>query len=369
LANDLSEHSIRLVELERRRDELLNRWSTSGPVKGRIPTTQEKEDTPQEKEDTSKGRIQPFEASKMVHATPTGVLTSDSHTVAKDHPEVTDLGDTLHTPAAREDLQSFSRLDKETYRAEEWFANTTTKDLARSNLLEDLSPILERGARSELEREIEHEMDRLVDITEESRCFGEIKDILDELNSIANVFRGEIKIMARAVQDHKPSQLYEQMDDKMVKETDDNGKAKAAEVDEHAQAAVLERTRNKETSYKYQRVVSTLERRKRDIDDLSSEANRVYKGVGQHQTPANARMLIFNRFVTFWISSKSKQVSRKRILRAKKPKRLHSRDRLYCCSPLSRSLSCVIICASLCVEALLMCTNSYLYHLLPPSIA
>jgi uncharacterized protein (DUF2344 family) len=43
---------------------------------------------------------------------------------------------------------------------------------------------------------MELEMNKLVDITRETECLKEIKDILDELNSISSVFKQQVKIVS-----------------------------------------------------------------------------------------------------------------------------------------------------------------------------
>ena len=68
-------------------------------------------------------------------------------------------------------------------------------DVSTEKLPSDLTDALQQGRVSEMEHLIEKEMDALVDITDESECLKEIKDVLDELNSISHVFERQIGVV------------------------------------------------------------------------------------------------------------------------------------------------------------------------------
>lgn len=94
----------------------------------------------------------------------------------------------------------------------------------------------------------------LIDIKEETQCLKEIKDIMDELNSISNVFKQQIQVIN----------------------------------------VMIENTKNAEdTTGKYKSVSTSLEKRLKDINDLEQRASLVSQDVSsKYCSDARSR---FNR--------------------------------------------------------------------------
>jgi hypothetical protein len=106
---------------------------------------------------------------------------------------------------------------------------------------------------------IEYEINALADITEETACLKEIKDILDELNSISYIFGQQIAVVESMVDE---ASLLKQVQER-------NQQFKPNSIDGSPEDMDL----------KYQQVLKTLMRRNKDIESLKTSAYSVYKDV------------------------------------------------------------------------------------------
>lgn len=134
----------------------------------------------------------------------------------------------------------------------------------------DLVKVLRETSLPAIELQIELEMSKLVDITEETKCMKEIKDILDELNSISHVFKQQLKIV-RAMKVDLSSENAEAA-------TSAKGKDQSP-VDIGLNLGDFGEVKNKPKVLQYSQLYRTLKDRDRDIEDLKIEATRVYKEV------------------------------------------------------------------------------------------
>jgi hypothetical protein len=99
-------------------------------------------------------------------------------------------------------------------------------------------------------------MNALVDITKETVCLKEIKDILDELNSVSYIFGQQITVVESIIDEVSLLKKIQERD--KTNNTDTN----------------LEND-----ALKYQQVLKTLKRRNKDIEGLKTNAYKVYKDV------------------------------------------------------------------------------------------
>ena len=82
-----------------------------------------------------------------------------------------------------------------------WFKDKLVIDFMVQDVLSDLKEVLANSSISELENKIETEMNSLVKITRETKVLTEIKDIMDELNTISYNFQQQAKIVNAMVED------------------------------------------------------------------------------------------------------------------------------------------------------------------------
>lgn len=153
---------------------------------------------------------------------------------------------------------------------------------------------------SEVEHLIDEKLRAISDITEETACLKEIKDVLDELNSVAHVFRQQIAVVKMMVDDvgmqkrnesrgkpYAPSSdpaARNSSKDMRISAAADTGRAAGPASKDGAPPAggqdpsVPEHSLE-DTEGMYKHMLTTLERRLGDIESLDAKAYRVYKDV------------------------------------------------------------------------------------------
>ena len=180
-------------------------------------------------------------------------------------------------------------LSQEDRKAADYFEDTMKQDLEPYDPLEGLSEILDMGNRMKIDNEIEKELNALVNITAESDSLKEIKDILDELNSISHVFQQQLKIVSEVVASYAPSKSTSHsngLDSPSIqfwagKDGDDDlskGKESTTSGERDGDDEAKQDT-TEDIWYKYDQVLSILRRREQDIAILKGEADRVYHAV------------------------------------------------------------------------------------------
>lgn len=202
--------------------------------------------------------------------------------------------------AQPQNSKSLSQEDQEAAEWADWFTSKTKQDLKHSNPLKDLSGILESGTSLGIGREIEKEMNALVNVTAENDSLKEIKDILDELNSLSHVFQQQVKIMNDVVASNTPSKSTSHPNDlnnptrrplTKYEGDDDFSKAKEKNSSEGLDGAPeVKQDTAKDVRDKYALVLSTLCRREQDIENLKMKAERVYDAVSLHNLYFRFRM-------------------------------------------------------------------------------
>jgi hypothetical protein len=158
----------------------------------------------------------------------------------------------------------------------------------------------------ELERQTDLLLRAMTDITRETACLKEIKDVSDELNSVANVFRQQIAVVNLMVNDIAVQKRNEGRN-KGCNESHVSSKAnnpKTSKDENHDDAEDtrantsnrdrLDKKLQANTDYRnyvesyedmeimYKSTLAVLERRLGDIESLSAKAFAVYKDVGLH---------------------------------------------------------------------------------------
>jgi hypothetical protein len=188
--------------------------------------------------------------------------------------------------------------------SEQWSRFSEPTGLAELSTDEfpDLSEALRKGTIPEIELLIEHEMNDLVDITKETECMKEIKDILDELNIIASIFKQQLKIVKAMINDHRdpnnPQFLFgQQTTSKKGKEIE------SSEMDDISPGDV------KNTESKYKRLYETLKGREQDIDALKIEGTRIYEAVSLNSFTAKTQLTYNCPKICDLLDLKQKQAS------------------------------------------------------------
>jgi hypothetical protein len=198
----------------------------------------------------------------------------------------------------------------------------------------DLSEALRKGTIPEIELLIEHEINELVNITSETECMKEIKDILDELNIISSIFKQQLKIVNAMGEDHTDASSATEVS---IGQQASGGKGKEIETPE-VQKIIQEYVEHSGTKYK--KLYQTLKGREQDIEALKTEATRVYQAVSPDFSSCDDTLSTYVlRFAICWISSKNKLVSLKPTQRVKKPKSQLDKGKPYSCSQSSPSYS------------------------------
>jgi hypothetical protein len=117
-------------------------------------------------------------------------------------------------------------------------------------------------------------MNALADITKETVCLKEIKDILDELNSVSYIFRQQITVVESMVDEAL-----------LLKEVQERNRKFTNPLSNGNNLALGSTKSSEDVELKYQQVLMTLIRRNKDIENLKTYAYTVYKDVRCNYDP------------------------------------------------------------------------------------
>jgi hypothetical protein len=190
------------------------------------------------------------------------------------------------------------------------FKEVTDQEILPPDPLAALAALLQTHSKPLLDKEIEKQMDNLINVTTENESLMEIKDILDELNSVTHVFKQQIKLLEAIVSGFSlrapsptdgtpgPNALPKASTTATVEPSlaeDIPGPSAslntpaAATFDADAQG-LLEQNQpvalpstwlqgGDDLPDRYIKLLATLQRRAHDFEDLTTEAMRVYNAV------------------------------------------------------------------------------------------
>jgi len=165
-------------------------------------------------------------------------------------------------------------------------------------------------------------MNALADITEETVCLKEIKDILDELNSVLYIFGQQIAVVESMVdevsllkqvqernrqftktsstaEDSGQGGMRKQSENRQIKDENGTTAARGSNPSGNGDNPALGHAKNisddkpnnsidgssEDLELKYRRVLKTLRRRNKDIENLKTNAYTVYKDVRCNYNP------------------------------------------------------------------------------------
>ncbi len=197
----------------------------------------------------------------------------------------------------------------------------------------------ERFSISKVEQRIEDELKALVDITQETVCLKEIKDILDELNSVSYIFGQQITVVQSIVDEYSLLEIVQDRNTKANKTSNEaeasppresrtaRGKGPRAESQEEPGTTgnkIRARSSNVQppdkakqvnsiiatfsdeldesagdAKLKYEEVLKTLKKRTEDIEKLKKNAYTVYKDVRIHCKSFSVQTLTSRSCVIF----------------------------------------------------------------------
>ncbi|RMJ15102.1 hypothetical protein CDV36_005242 [Fusarium kuroshium] len=137
----------------------------------------------------------------------------------------------------------------------------------------------DRTLPSRADNDIGKEMGLLSDITHETKCLKEVKDIMDELNSISYIFTQQMNVVQSMVDDAELQQNHKADDGSNYRRgyptTDHTESSKKAGDNKPSEGHYKDLPEDMELKYK--RLLSTLKKRKETITHLKDEAYRVYR--------------------------------------------------------------------------------------------
>lgn len=139
----------------------------------------------------------------------------------------------------------------------------------------------DRTLLSNVNNDIDMEMRALSDITKETKCLKEIKDIMDELNSISYIFTQQMDVVQSMVDDAEMQQNHNLDGGRSHRRGyHDPGHAESSKkAGGYKPTGGHYKDVPEDMEVKYKRLLSTLEKRKRTITHLKDESYRVYQDV------------------------------------------------------------------------------------------
>lgn len=198
----------------------------------------------------------------------------------------------------------------------------------------------------------------MADISQETASLKEIKDVLDELNSIAHVFRQQITVVKLMVDDigiqrrnetrrkphaTPPSKADDSKEPKDKDQADLTGTGNSTTKPTNMDKKPLDGRdldgvdeNLEDTEFMYKHMLTALERRLGDIESLDTKAHRVYKDVrilSSHGFFARKRLTLTS-FAISSILSRSRRAYPRRCLRGRRLRTRRGRDKPSCYSPL-----------------------------------
>jgi len=199
-----------------------------------------------------------------------------------------------------------------------WFETPTTPP---DDPLSSVKDELTQHSVLKIESAIDKEMDALINVSEEMSLLREVKDVLDELNSIGHIYVEQIKVVKRMVETDSSNEFHSRGDTEVLLEVKDgrilvtssegadasvkrnlvigtqlhqggtvdgstltegqssNAEWRLNEGKQHVGDRDTDHATRQRRKQQYHGLHQLLEDRKRDIDSLSDEARRVYKSV------------------------------------------------------------------------------------------
>lgn len=175
--------------------------------------------------------------------------------------------------------------------------------MQRQSLAELFSDAQRWRLPASVDEKIDEEIEELSDITKETECLEKIKDIIDELNSISHFFIQQISVVQTMANDAALQNRIHSASAAAAQDTREPGRERTTGEDSEATtsqdiipkgpgssasppaarkrvpAHQIIQDSFKDMKMKYTELVKTLERRNKTIEDLKSQALRVYKDV------------------------------------------------------------------------------------------